>query len=509
MEPLRFTVEQCAMLQFPVGCPVWYNLSRTENDAVVEASSSFFLKRGVVQSAIWRNNKLFYEVTYADKSSTIITEEVEDGTLGFGATCPVTILPDNAAADSLEGEIVLCTPSTADSNGFVYTAMIFLDGTSKVKYEGGIEEKRVVYRKVESDNGEGREKNTGAAASEAKNDNISDSTKAAGNSSIVVSAHKGGSLNDEEDGEVIEEPRKVAAAAAARNLFVPSSITCNDDGANTLGGINVSIAATDSFESNTTITSADDSLSRKKPRYPSEYEIVAVASRKAHEHHPNVLKLEMTVPLWLQKDYQSQRDLFFHLIGANGCNTKRIIHEARCKVNVRARLKEKVTSFPITIHVEAMNISTAQEDLQIARRMIQSLLLEFVGNDGSRGRLLYEIASQSCWGPLRPNQSTSNAVKDINPFHPPQDRGEERYMSVVELPCKVTREGRPSAVHATYLLSRTMLHRIQAADATITVVAPGFKFHTKMCEPYVYLCGKSYQSVDRAVDIVKEAIRSR
>ena len=159
----------------------------------------------------------------------------------------------------------------------------------------------------------------------------------------------------------------------------------------------------------------------------------------------------------------------------------------------------------MTVHVEAKNVLTAQEDLQIARRMIQSLLLGFVGNDGSRGRLLYEVA-QSCSGPHRPHQSTSNAVKDINPFYPPQDRGEEYFMSVIELPYKFTREGR--SVHASYLLSRETLSKIKATTCYITVAATEFKVPTKLCDPYVLVCGKSYQSVDRAVDIVKEAIRS-
>ena len=79
-------------------------------------------------------------------------------------------------------------------------------------------------------------------------------------------------------------------------------------------------------------------------------------------------------------------------------------------------------------------------------------------------------------------------------------------MSVVELPYKVTKAGK--SVHAAYLLSRETLHSIQASGAYIRVVATEFKIPTKLCEPYVLVCGKSYESVDRAVDIVKFAIRS-
>jgi hypothetical protein len=208
MEPMTLTAEQCARLKFPVGCPVWYNFPRPNDDV----PSSFFQKRGLVQGAIFRDGKVFYQVKYVTKSSNFISEEVEDGKLGFGATCPVTILPNNAAADPLEGEIVLCTPSTICQNEFLYTVMIFL-GTSKVMYEGGIEEKRVVYREVLS-NDELREENAGAAVGEAQIDNtdetsngqnsvmlnIFDSTNATGKSS-----DKDGSY-DGEEGEVMEEP---------------------------------------------------------------------------------------------------------------------------------------------------------------------------------------------------------------------------------------------------------------------------------------------------------------
>jgi len=476
MEPLRFTAEQCAKLKFPIGCPVWYNLSRTEDDAAVEVPSTFFLKCGVVQSAIWSNNKLFYEVTYVDESRSInITEEVEDGTLGFGATCPVTILPDNSATDPLEGEIVLCTPSTADPNGFVYTAMIFLDGTSKVRYEGGIEEKRVVYRKVESD-GEGREKNAGGAAvgkSEDADDkagaepacqlssvdaNVSNSSskkKEYGNSSIMKTKNSGSydDDDDDEDREIIEEPMRSP---------LPHSIAYSD--------------------SHTPREKAGDESMSSSRSGPS--------------------KLEILVPLWLQKDRASQRSLFFHIIGANGCNTKRIEHEARCKVHI-VTSEEAGPFVPMKIYVDAMNVSTALRDLKVARQMIQSILLKCVGDDGSRGRLIYEVA-QSCWGAHRPNQSTSNAVKDFNPLY---NSEQQVFMSVVEFPF-VCEEGGKKIFHAAQnVLRKGSLAKIQASGCFVLVVKNGYRISTDKSDPYVFVYGQTYRGVDKAVDTVKHVIR--
>ncbi|KAL7431699.1 hypothetical protein ACHAXM_002840 [Skeletonema potamos] len=470
MESMRFTAEQCAKLKFPVGCPVWYNFPRKEDDdASAEVPSTFFLKRGVVQSAIWRDSKLFYEVSYVTNSSVMLTEEVEDGKLGFGSTCPVTILPlpDTVAADPLEGEILFCTPSTTDPNGFVYTAMMFLDGMPKVRYEEGIEEKRIVYRKVEFDD-EGRKKNTGAAVDAvcegACADDNAGAVQAYQLSSAVQTLSKSspktkeyGSLStmrtnsgsyeeeEEEEGVVIEEQMR---------SLLPHSITCSDSYA-----------------------------SREKATGPS--------------------KLEILVPLWLQKDRTCQRSLFFHIIGANGCKIKRIENEARCKVHIVRSGDGEAPFVQMKIYVEAMNTPSALRDLKLARQMIQSLLLEFVGNDGSRGRLLYEVA-QSCWGSHRPNQSTSRAVKDFRPFF--ISGQQEVYMSVVELPF-VREEGGQIFHGAHNVLMKGNLDKIQASGCFVYIVQNGFRIPTERCDPYVFVYGKHFRSVDRAVDTVKYIIK--
>ncbi len=54
-----------------------------------------------------------YEVTYSDDNENVMTEVVEVRQIGFGATCPVEISSPRSddESKSLEGEIVLCTPS--------------------------------------------------------------------------------------------------------------------------------------------------------------------------------------------------------------------------------------------------------------------------------------------------------------------------------------------------------------------------------------------------------------
>ncbi len=92
------------------------------------------MKRGVIKSAALHNNgaQLFYQVEYNNNdsndnttsSSSLITEEVADTRLSFGASCPVTIVSNNSndnSSEELLGEIVMSEPasSTADSNKMV------------------------------------------------------------------------------------------------------------------------------------------------------------------------------------------------------------------------------------------------------------------------------------------------------------------------------------------------------------------------------------------------------
>jgi hypothetical protein len=64
MVVIRLTADQSANLPFPTGCPVWYNFQESKGDDDDDAAGPLLFKRGVVKSALLRDNQLFYEVTY-------------------------------------------------------------------------------------------------------------------------------------------------------------------------------------------------------------------------------------------------------------------------------------------------------------------------------------------------------------------------------------------------------------------------------------------------------------
>jgi len=492
---IRLTADQSSNLPFPIGCPVWYNFSVEKDDHII-------MKRGLIKSASLRDGQLYYEVTYSDGDENVaITEEVKEANIGFGACCPVRILPDNksgshenSAANPLEGEIVMCT-SDPNSNKFVYTAMIPMNG-SQFRYETAIDASRVKYRKVKVNNTESYEENAGDAVA------VSTSTE-------QFTGSKEGKIDKKDATNPQQSPT---------GRYVPSSITCSD-----------SASKRSSTDSN------DDGAggsSRKRARYPTDgkhesdggHYAPATASNSndsstnlkspSHPKFPNVSRLEITPPQWLQKDRQSQRKLFFFLIGRSNDRVgtsgfslgprersqtmARINRESRCRIHVD--MKDDVFA-PMKIYVEPLNGSEAQQDLFRARQMLQDLFLDYVGNDGCRGRLLCEI-SQSCWGAHRPSLSTSNAVKDVNPL---TDDRMISFMSIVEISYEENMKGK--SFHAAQILHRPFLNDIAAVGCDLILVAESFRIATNLCDPYVFVYGRRYQDVDKAVQMVKEKIR--
>ena len=141
-------------------------------------------------------------------------------------------------------------------------------------------------------------------------------------------------------------------------------------------------------------------------------------------------------------------------------------------------------------------------DLEDASLMIQELLLDYVGNDGCKGRLVYEL-SLSCEGAQHPTESSSRVVRARNPF----DRHQrDSYMTVLPLPY-TTRDDGTKKIHAAHLLNSSALGPIRATGCFIKVVADDFDMPVNLCEPYLLVTGGSVKGVDKGVEIVKKFIR--
>ena len=206
-----------------------------------------------------------------------------------------------------------------------------------------------------------------------------------------------------------------------------------------------------------------------------------------------------------------------NLIGSKnntgGTKIGRIRQETSCSIHIDyndqpSSPHNKTPDLFMTVTVTPLNPPTAQQDLTTARFKLEQLFLDYVGSDdGCKGRLLYELAS-SCWGPHRPKDSTSGAVKQRDPFKT-DDPNYMVYMSVVDLPSKASsRKGERRSFHGKFLLAPLTLYRIsQENGCRIKLCGDEFRIPVEYCDPYVLVMGKFWQNVDRAVDIVKEEIQ--
>ena len=152
----------------------------------------------------------------------------------------------------------------------------------------------------------------------------------------------------------------------------------------------------------------------------------------------------------------------------------------------------------MTITIRAISQKFASKDLHDAFIKIRELLSDYVGHDGSRGRLVYETAV-SCWGAHRPRASTSKAVQEHDPFN----SGTGKFLTVLPLPCDSYK-----VFHAANLLRTDVQRRLTyEANCYIKLVGNEFKVPCRMCEPYVLVMGSSWKGVDKGAEIVKEVVR--
>lgn len=104
-----------------------------------------------------------------------------------------------------------------------------------------------------------------------------------------------------------------------------------------------------------------------------------------------------------------------------------------------------------------------ERDALRARKMVENILLSFhgrhchaVGMDGSKRRLLYEIAV-NCDGPHHPIQSRSKAV--LQRLVDQRDLSNEKcqFMTVLEFPCKIHNENES---HWDFLCKPDLINKI-------------------------------------------------
>lgn len=182
--------------------------------------------------------------------------------------------------------------------------------------------------------------------------------------------------------------------------------------------------------------------------------------------------------------------------------------EANCNMIVH---RNSDTTKRLSIEVTHLKDAPASKEFIIARRMIQEILLKFqlpglppIGEDGSRGRLIYGIAN-SCAGAHRPRESQSHAV--TQQMHPFGEKGSV-CISLVEFPTVM--DGGRKCFRGQCLNKDWFHSNIRnRTHCSMYLCGDEFNMSTKYGDPYVLLVGKpqGWRDVDEAVRMVIDEIR--
>lgn len=209
-----------------------------------------------------------------------------------------------------------------------------------------------------------------------------------------------------------------------------------------------------------------------------------------------------------------------HLIG-NDPNMKKgykfeaLSFQTNCHINVRgpefgAKPKRGEASTSPIMHViidpKFGNLSNGMTSNQMrAKHMVENSFHDFVGDDGSKGRLAYDVAaaeeSSRCRG------SRHNAVYQWNPFVESTRKSCMVLMELTSTKVDLPNGGVNRDLHGGYLLKSHILgHIFNKSGCRITMCGDKYRMPTKLCDPYILICGDTPSNVDHAFEIVADYI---
>ena len=423
---------------------------------------------------------------HKDDQNARVVDKLTETELAYAANCPVTITQEDGS--EVDGKVLLPKASTSHFKTILYTVMMPVDGSSQAQYVDGIDAKQIKYRKVdESDQKITCDVLPNKSVEQPKEITPTSNTQSTSTAMDLDQVH-----------------------VETKKEEVPSSILCGDS----VGKRNNKVDIDSSITSNNTLSTYHNADDHKHMHYgPS-------CNTAESREDDGIRTIEIKVPVWVQRD--EFLELFFHLIGSKHQHLKGkrnvgdIERETGCKVgvfyidrNTGKRVSSAYKGRPMVIQIGSGKRSrNPYLDIHIAREKIQDLLLDFVGRDGCRGRLLYETAN-SVEGLHRPTESLSGAIRAKDPFPEQGEPPREVFMTMVYFPFVVNDKGKKH-FHAEFLLVPNVLNRLWRETGCYVkacINIPGM-ISVRRCFPYLLVVGKLYQDVDRAVGILDEEVRN-
>ena len=274
MKTLTFTPEQAANFPFPIGCPVWYFIAPEEDTDEFKNLPGYSVRQGVVKQAsmeLGAVGQICYKVVHKEK---VIGDALPEKKLGYAFQCPVTVTAGEGDAEGSSYEATVLQAKLIDQ-GIIYSVM-HNPGGGRIAYRDMIPSERVRYRPEKQQIVD----NAPNIAAQERQPPLSEVT--IGGNTLGSETHH--SETSENNDNMTESAGKTPAKSTPRD---------NEDASEgaSRGNQNLTLTPATTFASMDS-TDADRSAKRAKlsdDKYQS---------------------LEITIPLWLQKDKDSRDRLY-------------------------------------------------------------------------------------------------------------------------------------------------------------------------------------------------------
>eukprot|EP00804_Cyclotella_cryptica_P010167 CCRYP_013803-RA/>CCRYP_013803-RA protein AED:0.03 eAED:0.03 QI:408/1/1/1/1/1/2/290/469 len=190
------------------------------------------------------------------------------------------------------------------------------------------------------------------------------------------------------------------------------------------------------------------------------------------------LSLHLTVPFWLMKAGDNLIDLV-------NDSRRDIERKVNCPINIRMRPNSVIISITST----SKDQSIRTQNVVRFKKLIQKLLLSFVKDEKSTGRLLFDLAKNAS-GSYKIQHAKNGAVKQQSIV----DQDGLVWMQLVELPLELSKT-KKCALHAD-------IEKVRDRET------PVFIGESSLCDPYVLVYGYDIDKVARATIATENIIFS-
>ncbi len=138
---LNLSAEQAIHLSYPVGCPVWYNISESTGPCLD-------IREGVVTSAHLdiSTRTVFFKIERKTVSEPSLIDTVCDDDVSYAPNCPVVHSSiDSTSSEKVDGVVIFAKPVRDEkgSRSLSYTVSFFLGPNHFFRVEEGVTSSRL------------------------------------------------------------------------------------------------------------------------------------------------------------------------------------------------------------------------------------------------------------------------------------------------------------------------------------------------------------------------------